>query len=178
MPEAAATRGVLCKIVLLEISQNSQENTCARVSFLIKFQVWGPHYYLKSVFSELIESNLMKNIPLIKKKFFLFLLVITIPSNFKKCCRTNIFTCKRRVKSNFINVNLHILLFSFISNYDDGHNRIIQSLKPTRISVIMSMNIHEYACSKSAMKHKRNMFKVNNKDTRTTSLTTFRCLYC
>ena len=27
----AATRGVLCKKVFLEISQNSQENTCARV---------------------------------------------------------------------------------------------------------------------------------------------------
>ena len=27
--------------VFLEISQNSQENTCARVSFQIKLQVWG-----------------------------------------------------------------------------------------------------------------------------------------
>ena len=36
-PEAA-TRGVLWKNVFLEISQNSQENTCARVSFLIKLQ--------------------------------------------------------------------------------------------------------------------------------------------
>ena len=34
----AATRGVLCKKVFLEISQNSQENTCDRVSFLIKLQ--------------------------------------------------------------------------------------------------------------------------------------------
>ena len=32
----AATRGVLCKMVFSEISQNSQENTCARDSFLIK----------------------------------------------------------------------------------------------------------------------------------------------
>ena len=31
-------RGVLWKKVLLEVSQNSQENTCARVSFLIKLQ--------------------------------------------------------------------------------------------------------------------------------------------
>ena len=31
----AASRGVLLKEVFLEISQNSQENTCARVSFLI-----------------------------------------------------------------------------------------------------------------------------------------------
>ena len=29
------------KKVLLEISQNSQKNTCARVSFLIKLQAWG-----------------------------------------------------------------------------------------------------------------------------------------
>ena len=34
----AATRGVLWKKVFLEISQNSQENTCATVSFLIKLQ--------------------------------------------------------------------------------------------------------------------------------------------
>ena len=37
----AATRSVLWKKVFLEISQNSQENTCARVSFLIKLQLWG-----------------------------------------------------------------------------------------------------------------------------------------
>ena len=34
----AAARGVLLKKMFLEISQNSQENTCARVSFLIKLQ--------------------------------------------------------------------------------------------------------------------------------------------
>ena len=33
----ATTRVVLCKKVFLENSQNSQENTCARVSFLINF---------------------------------------------------------------------------------------------------------------------------------------------
>ena len=32
---------VLCKKVFLEISQNSQENTSARVSFLIKLQALG-----------------------------------------------------------------------------------------------------------------------------------------
>ena len=31
-----------------EISQNSQENTCARVYFLIKLQAWGQQLYLKS----------------------------------------------------------------------------------------------------------------------------------
>ena len=34
----AATGGVLLKKVFLEISQNSQENPCARDSFLIKLQ--------------------------------------------------------------------------------------------------------------------------------------------
>ena len=34
------------KKVFLEISQNSQENTCARVSFLIKLQAWGLTTYL------------------------------------------------------------------------------------------------------------------------------------
>ena len=34
----AATRGVPWEKMFLEISQNLQENTCARVSFLIKLQ--------------------------------------------------------------------------------------------------------------------------------------------
>ena len=34
----AATGGVLWKKVFSEISQNSQENTCARLSFLIRLQ--------------------------------------------------------------------------------------------------------------------------------------------
>ena len=37
---------VLCKIkVFLEISQNSKENTCARVSLLIKLQISGQQLY-------------------------------------------------------------------------------------------------------------------------------------
>ena len=41
----AATGGVLCKKVFLKISQNSQENTCARASFVIKFQAYGLQLY-------------------------------------------------------------------------------------------------------------------------------------
>ena len=33
------------KKVFLKISQNSQENTCARISFLIKLQVSGVQLY-------------------------------------------------------------------------------------------------------------------------------------
>ena len=70
----------------------------------------------------------------IKKKFFRFALVITIPWNLEKCSRAEVFRCKLRVKSNFTNVNLYILLFSFISNYDEGQKRITQLSKPTRMS--------------------------------------------
>ena len=44
-PTEAATRGVLWKNVFLEISQSSQESTCARVSFLITLQAWGLQLY-------------------------------------------------------------------------------------------------------------------------------------
>ena len=91
-----------------------------------------------------------KKILLIKKKLFTFSLVITIPWNFKNCSRTKIFRCKLRVKSSITNVNSHIPLFSFISNYEHGQNRIIQSLKPTRI--LNPVNKH--------------MFKVNNTNIR------------
>ena len=44
LAEAVAQRCSVKK-VFLEISQNSQENTCARASFLIKLQVSGMQLY-------------------------------------------------------------------------------------------------------------------------------------
>ena len=46
LSEAVVQRCSL-KNVLLEISQNSQENTCVRVSFLIKLQALGLQLYYK-----------------------------------------------------------------------------------------------------------------------------------
>ena len=43
-PEAA-TGSVLQEKLFLEILQNSQENTCVRVSFLIKLQGLGLQFY-------------------------------------------------------------------------------------------------------------------------------------
>ena len=43
----AATRDVLYKKVFLEILQNSQENACARVSFLIRLQVSACNFIKK-----------------------------------------------------------------------------------------------------------------------------------
>ena len=41
----AVVQSCSVKKVLLEISQNLQENTRARVSFLIKLQAWGLQLY-------------------------------------------------------------------------------------------------------------------------------------
>ena len=41
----AAVQRCFVKKVFLEISQNSQENTCARISFLTKLQAWGLQLY-------------------------------------------------------------------------------------------------------------------------------------
>ena len=50
LPEAA-TGSVLLEKVLLEMSQNSQENTCGKVSFLIKLQAEATAFDLSRVFS-------------------------------------------------------------------------------------------------------------------------------
>ena len=55
-PEAA-TRGVLCKKVFLEISQNSQENSCARISFLIKLQAWLATLLKKRLWQRCLPVN-------------------------------------------------------------------------------------------------------------------------
>ena len=45
----AATGAILLEKVVLEISQNLQESTCARVSFLIKLQAFAK--FLRTPFS-------------------------------------------------------------------------------------------------------------------------------
>ena len=43
----AVTRSISVKKVFLKIPKNSQENTCGRVSSLIKLQTWGLQLYQK-----------------------------------------------------------------------------------------------------------------------------------
>ena len=58
-----ATGGVLLKKVFLKISQNSQEDTCARVSFLIKLQVKGLwHRYFPMNFAKFLRTPFSQNI--------------------------------------------------------------------------------------------------------------------
>ena len=51
------------KKVFLEISQNSQENTCARVSFLIKLQAWPGVFSCK--FCEIFKKTFLYRKPLV-----------------------------------------------------------------------------------------------------------------
>ena len=39
-------------------SQNSQENICARLSVLIKFQVWDPQIYFKKTLAQVLSCAL------------------------------------------------------------------------------------------------------------------------
>ena len=55
MSDKAATRGVLEKKVFLEISQNSQENTCARAFFLIKLQ--GCNFIKKETLTQVFSCE-------------------------------------------------------------------------------------------------------------------------
>ena len=59
------TRSFICRSsrpeVFLEMSQDSQENTCARVSFLIKLQVWGLGGVINSLSNRKNKSLTRKN---------------------------------------------------------------------------------------------------------------------
>ena len=69
MSAEAATRVVLYEKVFLKISQNSQENTCARISFLIKLQASQPATFSKkrqvfsSKFCESFKNNFFAEHP-------------------------------------------------------------------------------------------------------------------
>ena len=53
----AATGSVLSKKVFLKISQNSQENTCARVSFLIKLQASACNFITKETLAQVFSCE-------------------------------------------------------------------------------------------------------------------------
>ena len=55
-PEAVAQRCSVKK-VFLEISQNSQENTCARVSFFIKLQAAACNFIKKETLAQVFSCE-------------------------------------------------------------------------------------------------------------------------
>ena len=64
------------KKVLLEISQNTQENTCARASFLIKLQACN--YIKKEIVAQVFSCEFCK---ISKNSFFTERLVAAAPKN-------------------------------------------------------------------------------------------------
>ena len=53
------------KKVFLKISQNSQKNTCAGVSFLMKFQAWGLAQVFSCEFSKISKNTFLHRTPLV-----------------------------------------------------------------------------------------------------------------
>ena len=82
------------KKVLLEISQNSQINTCARVSFLIKLQIFIKKETLAQLFScefgEISKNTLLYRRPLVPASLdgsfwcFLTKLIYSLPAKIQK----------------------------------------------------------------------------------------------
>ena len=53
--------------MFLKISQNSQENICPSVSFLIKLRAWGPQLYKKETLAQVFSYEYCKSF---KKTYF------------------------------------------------------------------------------------------------------------
>ena len=53
----AVAQSCSVKKVFLEISQNSQENTCVRVSFLIKLQAWTCNFVKKETLAQVFSCE-------------------------------------------------------------------------------------------------------------------------
>ena len=101
------------KKVILEISQNSQENPCARVSFLVKLQAESCNFVKKEIlaqlfscgFCEISKSTFLYRTPLMAASVCeqLTSFVADIPNNFgttlfKKKKRSNFYTHDTIVK--------------------------------------------------------------------------------
>ena len=117
--------------MLLEISQNSQENTCGRVSFLIKLQL--------------------------KKRLW----HRCFPVNFARFLRTPFLqNTSGRLLLKQVMLNYILVIYPNINNSFPSRHLLVQSQQEKHRDNVW------------------NLFKINNKNTRATSLTSFCCLLC
>ena len=72
---------MFCKKVFLEILQNSQENTCARVSFLIKLQADACNFIEKETLAQLFSCEFYE---ISKNTFFHRAPLVATSVSFKK----------------------------------------------------------------------------------------------
>ena len=98
----AVTHRCSVKKVFLEISQNSQENNCARVSILVKLQPWGCEFpvnfaqFLITPFLKEYIRWLLLNFPTLKCSWFALIFSLTLASLFLQ----NFFLYKKSVGKN------------------------------------------------------------------------------
>ena len=83
----AVVRRCSVKKMFLNISQNSQENTCARCSFLIKLQSWRLQLFKREILAQVFSCEFCK---LFKNSFFYIALLpnghifVDSPSNWRR----------------------------------------------------------------------------------------------
>ena len=116
----------MLKKVFLTILQNSQEDTCARVSFLIKLQASACNFMKKETLAQVFSCEFCK---IVKNTFFiehLRRLLLKINNHVKwKCPPTTFFNCDcaqlnfGNIDSLFANQNeSEAVLFTIPSNYN------------------------------------------------------------
>ena len=109
-PTEAARRGVLQKMVLLRVSQNSQENTCARVSFFNKVKHLRPSTLLKKKlrhrcfpvnFCEIFKNTFLQN-----TSGWLLLVLELVYSNENIACRWTLNYVSLWIKCFLFKINI------------------------------------------------------------------------
>ena len=102
----SATGVVLEEKVFLEISQNSQENNCARASFSIKLHAGTCNFIKKEIVAQVFSLNFVKYL----RTCFLAQLWATASASLKqKLCKNNFWN----QKSSFYVLFIFKLLFKF-----------------------------------------------------------------
>ena len=91
----AVARRCFVKKVFLEISQNSQENTCVRVSFLIKLQTEACNFIKKETLTQVISCKFWE---ISKNTFYRTPPVAAVSSRILNFLRLNFRTCLRHFK--------------------------------------------------------------------------------
>ena len=103
------------KQVLSEILQNSQENTCVKVSFLIKLQAQACYFILKETLAQVFSCEFCE----ISKNTFCYRTPPVAASNQSKCPLWNTLTTNQHysistIKLKFMEVLItHIFIFIF-----------------------------------------------------------------
>ena len=114
--------------MFLKISQNSQENTCARVSFLIKLGFW--HKYFLVNFTKFLRTLSLKNTP---GRLLLYLLTIFLTylfiNDLKSKCKLT-YSKPQRSKTYYL-TNTYGTIFTRIWSRNQEIHVFMSVIRPT-----------------------------------------------